>query len=236
LSTLTSEWLGLFEETGLSGELTALAEKYKKTSDTKDEAEEKAAQELTPQAVLKFYESNGITPTDDGIDKIPIAGAEDKIKKSSILKTKDPAADRVIGEGAVEADADAAPPKSKPAGKKNSIARDLKKDIKITKDGITLPDEIMRREANTVDVIEWVAKRLESPITEEIVAEAPCAEAVGMLRSYGTSDARKAEFWDKVYVKLIPNKTQLSNRQKVEFDGKEIVGNIDRILKGDFNG
>lgn len=97
---------------------------------------------------------------------------------------------------------------------------------------IEIPDEVMSRVADVVEVIEWVAKNIERPFCHDVINTAPCAEAVGLLRYYSSSMRNKGEFWKDQYAKLIPSRSQLNHRGKVEFDGKDILNAINNIKDG----
>ena len=85
---------------------------------------------------------------------------------------------------------------------------------------------IMDRTCSVRESIEWVAKNLENDSVTP--ADAPSPVAWGMYRSY-SSASRKHEFWDKVYVKLIPSKAQLNLDDEDDGDGHSMVFLCDRI-------
>ena len=90
---------------------------------------------------------------------------------------------------------------------------------------------VREKKAGAVESIEWVAKWIaEKKLTQDIIDTAPCMEAIGMHQSYSSDYKRKEEFWDKVYVKLIPPKSQLDDAPKLEVDGKKIMFIIDSIM------
>jgi hypothetical protein len=82
-----------------------------------------------------------------------------------------------------------------------------------------------------LEVINWVAKRLEVPDSALRIQDAPSAEAWGMLMSYRFSPARKFEFWDKVYVKLIPSRAQLDSSGSVDVGAAKVMETIERLVK-----
>jgi len=93
---------------------------------------------------------------------------------------------------------------------------------------LTIPESVIKKSADVIEIIEWVAKNLAVNPTQEMYDSAPSSVAIGMLMNY---KKRKADFWDKVYVKLIPNKAQLNHSGSVEFDGKEVIDQIDKIVE-----
>lgn len=101
------------------------------------------------------------------------------------------------------------------------------KDIK-TRDEY---ERFMSRTADMVKQVSWVAKHMD--VSEDLIRfeDIPCAEAWGMLQSYKTSVERRQEFWDKVYPKLMPSRSQLdeTNKQKREVDGADILRAIDNL-------
>jgi len=101
-----------------------------------------------------------------------------------------------------------------------------------TNEQVNIPKKVMDRAADVIESIEWVAKNIEQPFCMEVIETAPCAEAVGLLRYYSSSNHKKGEFWKDQYSKLIPSRSQLSHRGKVEFDGKDVLDAIDHIKQG----
>ena len=97
---------------------------------------------------------------------------------------------------------------------------------------VNIPKSVMDRAADVIESIEWVAKNIEQPFCMEVIETAPCAESVGLLRYYSSSNHKKGEFWKDQYLKLIPSRSQLSHRGKVEFDGKDVLDAIDHIKQG----
>ncbi len=96
----------------------------------------------------------------------------------------------------------------------------------------SLDDDYMEREAGIVDVIMWVAKYLEVPEDEVGPQDAPSPEAWGMLLSYRSCQERRDDFWDKIYMKLVPSKAQIETSKSTEqIDGSNITRTIDRIIK-----
>jgi len=91
--------------------------------------------------------------------------------------------------------------------------------------------ELLERDADVLTVISWVAKNLDVPEAAIRKEDAPSAEAWGMLWSYRRSDVRKDEFWDKVYVKLIPSKSQLDSTTRHVVDGVQIQEACSRLLR-----
>ena len=85
-----------------------------------------------------------------------------------------------------------------------------------------------RSEASIIEIIQWVARNLENNNPQP--AEAPSAEAWGMLKSYSRSDFRKDEFWDKMFSKLIPSKAQLDSRPPEALDDAGVNRIIERLL------
>ena len=112
--------------------------------------------------------------------------------------------------------------RSKSSGGQGSPATPKKSKLKIT-------PSLLAKEPDVVDVIEWVAKHLDVTLSTRMVTKAPGAAAVSMLQHYRKEQYRK-DFW-ALYAKLIPNKTQLSGRQKIELDGEKTIDLIDRIMK-----
>lgn len=82
--------------------------------------------------------------------------------------------------------------------------------------------------ASIVEAIQWVSQNLEN--TNVTPEDAPCSEAWGMLVNYAQSAIRKADFWEKVFVKLIPSRSQLDTDKVVDVDGIKIVDAIDRLI------
>ena len=97
---------------------------------------------------------------------------------------------------------------------------------------VNIPKHVMDRAADVVETIEWVAKNIEQPFCMEVIETAPCGEAVGLLRYYSSSDHHKGDFWKEQYARLIPSRSQLSHRGKVEFDGKDVLDAIENIKSG----
>lgn len=91
-------------------------------------------------------------------------------------------------------------------------------------------DEFIGRDADVIEVVQWVAKHLEVPESLLRMEDAPCAEAWGMLMVY-RKPANKAVFWDKIYSKLLPSRAQLDNRTTVTVDGGNIMAACEKILK-----
>jgi len=100
---------------------------------------------------------------------------------------------------------------------------------------INIPRDVMDRTADVIETIEWVAKNIEQPFCMAVIETAPCAEAVGLLRYYSASDHNKGTFYKEQYARLIPNKTQLSHRGKVDVDGKNVLEAITHIKKGELD-
>jgi hypothetical protein len=96
-------------------------------------------------------------------------------------------------------------------------------------DGFGLKDDFMAKEAGIVEIITWVAKQLELSPAEVDQEQAPCPEALGMYKSYSRSEERKDEFWDKIFIKLIPSRAQIEGHATVDMDGVSIVKTIDRL-------
>lgn len=93
-------------------------------------------------------------------------------------------------------------------------------------------DAFMGRTADMVTQVSWVAKNMD--VSEDLIRfeDIPCAEAWGMLQSYKASGERKQEFWDKVYPKLMPSRSQLDEgKVKKEVDGAEILRAIEKLEK-----
>lgn len=90
-------------------------------------------------------------------------------------------------------------------------------------------EEFISRDADVLSVINWVAKHIEVPVGVLTPADAPSAEAWGMLLSY-QSLSRKQDFWDKIYSKLIPSKSQLESRVVDGIDGEHIIAACDKLM------
>ena len=102
------------------------------------------------------------------------------------------------------------------------------------------PDELeclLAKSASITEAIQWVAKWLACPEKPE-VKDAPSLEAYGMYESYSRTVLRQDEFWDKVFVRLVPSKAQLEQTTKVKVDGQNIMDAISRIekIKGKVSG
>lgn len=82
--------------------------------------------------------------------------------------------------------------------------------------------------ATVVENIQWVAENLENP--DPRPEDAPSAVAWGMLVHYQFSPATKADFWNGVYVKLVPSKAQLPTAEVVVMDGEATVALFERML------
>ena len=89
---------------------------------------------------------------------------------------------------------------------------------------------LRERRCGILESIEWVGENLDIPIELVKVKDAPSAHAWGMLISYRRNQVRKDEFWDKVYSRLIPNKSQLEGKGTFELDGQGIIDACARIL------
>lgn len=83
--------------------------------------------------------------------------------------------------------------------------------------------EWLERKCDITVAIEWVAKRMELPDKDIDIEDAPSAEAWGLLMNYRSSLKDKSDFWEKMYAKLIPTKSQLDNRAPVDLDGSDII-------------
>lgn len=103
-----------------------------------------------------------------------------------------------------------------------------------------LPDKIktktqykkfMSKEADVVEQVMWVAKHLDVDDKFISLDDIPCPEAWSMLLSYRKSDERRKEFWDKIYPKLIPSRSQLDAGGAKKVDGAMMIKVIERIQK-----
>jgi len=90
--------------------------------------------------------------------------------------------------------------------------------------------EFLGRSADIIVVIQWVAKHLEVPPSAIRIEDAPSAEAWGMLMSYQRTPTRKADFWDRVFTKLIPSRATLDGDVAVKVDGESVIATVDKIL------
>jgi hypothetical protein len=88
--------------------------------------------------------------------------------------------------------------------------------------------KLLARSCSIVRSIQWVARNLENK--RVLMMDAPSAEAWGMLQSYRESGLRKNEFWDGVFVKLIPSRAQLDEKPEDHVDGEGIMKTCDRLL------
>lgn len=90
-------------------------------------------------------------------------------------------------------------------------------------------NKLLAKSCSVVRSIQWVARNLENPKVQMI--DAPSAEAWGMLTSYRINPLRKAEFWDSVFVKLIPSRAQLDERPDDHVDGEGIIKTCERLIR-----
>lgn len=90
-------------------------------------------------------------------------------------------------------------------------------------------NKLLAKSCGVVRSIAWVAKNLENKKVQMV--DAPSAEAWGMLQSYRATEERKAEFWDSVFVKLIPPKAQLEEQHNDRVDGEGIIKACERLLR-----
>lgn len=117
-----------------------------------------------------------------------------------------------------------------PAAKGVSKGRGRAADAGSSPAEFVIPENVLQKNADAVEVIEWVAKHLDVEFDQKCVDSAPCAEAVSMLRHYRNTTYR-AEFWDRLYSRLVPTRAQLSHRSKIhDIDGKEILAIIEQIM------
>jgi hypothetical protein len=99
-------------------------------------------------------------------------------------------------------------------------------------DGLTEEEyeEFIRREVDIVEQYVWVCKHLDVPLGRLGILKAPCAQAWSLLLDARRNGARKSEFLDKSYSKLLPNRANIEGGLKLDADGSHIVGAIDRLL------
>jgi hypothetical protein len=209
------------EDAGLIGELY---DEYNYLTDVKG----------IPTVVARHYSLNKVMPRLDPEWK-PLTSADvnstdarimlhAKKKYGEYMKDiRTPAAEGVSGGGSKGS---SEPSRPSPYNKKKVIGR---------KETVNIPESVMEKAADVVEVIEWVAKNIERPFCYEVIETAPCAEAVGLLRYYSATEHNKGEFFEKQYSKLIPSRAQLSHRGSVDLDGKQVLEAIQHIKNGNLD-
>jgi len=155
--------------------------------------------------------ANGTTTLETGPEMKPLLSAERKRPKPSSPKTPKTPTNPFAAEGVSSKDA------GSPGGDLASLGFKIKRPL-------------MARKCKSRKNVEWVAEHLEIEMTQKIIDDAPSTTAVGMWVSYSWHPARKAEFWDKMYPKLLPTKGDLNKDQGRREDGVGTIKHIDRIL------
>lgn len=195
-----------------------------------------------PKDAQKVALEKYIPAAEANIDPDKLVGPRDKELAEKDKKDTTPAAKGVSSEGednesspSVSNEEDKHEKLSKVAEKKKKKREERAKEIN-ENDGVSkvggkeIPQDIMDSKADSVRVIEYVAKYLEEGFTNRAVKEAPCAAAVSMLKSYSINRVRKNKFWDEIYTKLIPSKSKIDQNTTESFDGESIAELSNEIL------
>jgi len=131
----------------------------------------------------------------------------------------------VSGPG-VSGTADQEPPATTTAMKSRDLVTRKPEDL-----GPAAHKAFMAKEATIVEQIRWVGKHLDVDYRNIDVDDIPCPEAWSMLIRYRADEDAKADFWDKVYPKLLPSRAQLDAPDPNRIDGGHIIKAIDKLKK-----
>ena len=90
---------------------------------------------------------------------------------------------------------------------------------------------LLDKRCDIVKSIEWVAMHIDVEMTKQIMGKCPSAIAASMWKHY-SKDENRAEFYERVFVRLIPPKSQLDADAMKKFDDGQVqIDLADRILK-----
>ena len=170
--------------------------------ETPVEAKERAVEAFLPR--LEGWERENPTKKDDEKAAAPFAAAQEP-----------PESDCCPDEGA-------SPSPSLP---KAEVERRKKAKPQTS---LIATDEFMSRECDIVEEIRWVAKNLEIHESQLRKEDAPSAEAWSMLCSYRKN---KEDFWKEVFIRIIPSRAQLDNRDEAVPTSQPIQDTCDFLLR-----
>ena len=92
-----------------------------------------------------------------------------------------------------------------------------------------IPENFELNRAEAAEQVIWVARALGLG-SKASRSDCPDPAAWGMFEECKKSPSFRSIFWQSIYPKLIPSRSQLDDRKPGMLDGEEIVSLIDRII------